>query len=664
MLKPVLADKRIIFATSERRPYIGQKLPNQGYVSELMREVSQRIGYEVQIDYYPLVRALRLLEQGRVDGYLPSHYESAFEDHSVFSEPFPGDTVGLLKRKSLQAKYVTDPVKHPEVAFAGLKNFTFGAVRGSRVTPIFDKILSGNTEYVGEDLRNLDKLNAGRVDLVVIDKNTAAEFLVTERPHYIGQLQFMKPPIAAKPFHIAFSKKKKGYEQVKKDFDRGLQEVTQDGTLDRILRKHGLFLSEEGEAGKNKLTIGTVNNRDMIIMQELSKEFEKANPAIQLEWRVMDENTLRLRLLSDLSIADGQFDIMTIGASEAPIWAEKGRIAAIRDLPVSYDVEDILHTVRDSLSYQGQLYALPFYAESSMIYYRTDLFEKAGLSMPENPTYADIEKFAAAIHDPENEIYGIGLRGKPGWGENMCYLGTLINTFGGQWFDKHWNPTINSPEWKNALTYYINLMGKYGPPNATLNGFQENLSLFSNGHSGMWIDATVAAGFLFDPEKSQVHDKVGFAAAPIGVTARGSHWMWSWALAIPESSNNKEAAQQFIVWATSKEYIQLVAQRNSWLAVPPGTRKSTYENENYRAAAPFASFVLNAIQTADPILSTLKPKPYVGIQFVAIPEFSAIGDLVGLKISEVLKGSISLDVALHDAQRFAVRQMQNSEYIK
>ena len=256
-----------------------------------------------------------------------------------------------------------------------------------------------------------------------------------------------------------------------------------------------------------------------------------------------------------------------------------------------------------------------------MTFYRKDLFKKAGIEMSSRPTYDDIKRYAAAVHNPQEKIYGICLRGKAGWGENMGLLGTMINTFGGQWFDQKWKPKLNTSEWKNAVLTYKDLLTNYGPSKPTSNGFIENRLLFSNGHGGMWVDATVAAGMLFNPQQSKVHTQVGFAPAPIAVTPKGSHWFWVWALAVPESSKNKKEAVQFITWATSKGYIKQVAQKQGWVSVPPGTRKSTYQNKNYQSAAPFAGFVLKAIQEADPLYSTLKPKPYSGIQFVGIPEF-------------------------------------------
>lgn len=334
------------------------------------------------------------------------------------------------------------------------------------------------------------------------------------------------------------------------------------------------------------------------------------------------------------------------------------------NIPADYDLDDVFKTLRDGLSYQGKLYALPFYGESSLLVYRKDLFDAKGLQMPEQPTYDDIKKFADALTDKSKSIYGITLRGKPGWGENMAYLGTLINTFGGTWFDMQWHPTIDTPEWKKAITFYVDLMKADGPPGASSNGFNENLTLFASGKAAMWIDATSLAGPLYDKTQSQVADKVAFANAPIAVTPNGSHWLWSWVFAIPQKAKAPEAAEKFALWATSKDYIKLVADDAGWATVPPGTRTSTYENPDYQKAAPFGPVTLKAMQTADPTHPCIKPVPYTGIQFVGIPEFQSIGTVVGQNISGALAGKMSVDQALKDSQAAAARAVKQAGYLK
>ncbi|MBF6593985.1 MAG: sugar ABC transporter substrate-binding protein [Thermaceae bacterium] len=412
------------------------------------------------------------------------------------------------------------------------------------------------------------------------------------------------------------------------------------------------------------LTIATVNNPDMVTMQKLSLEFEKKYPNIKLNWVVLPENELRQKVTTDIATNAGSYDVLTIGTYEAPIWGKNGWLDEMSGLPASYDLEDVLKPVRAGLSYNGKLYALPFYAESSMLMYRKDLFAAKGITVPAQPTWAQATSWAKQLTDPSKGTYGICLRGLPGWGENMAFLTTLINTYGGRWFDEKWNPQVNSPEWKKAIAQYVELVTKYGPPGVTGNGFTENLTLTSDGKCAMWIDATVAAGFLENPKTSKVAGKMGYAKSPVAVTPNGSHWLWSWALGIPKSSKHAAEAKTFIEWATSKDYINLVGSTNGWVSAPPGTRYSTYANPEYLKAAVFAKTTLDSINSADPTKPTLKPVPYVGIQFVAIPEFQAIGTQVGQFIAGIVAGKTSLDDGLNQAQAAVEKTMKEAGYLK
>jgi sorbitol/mannitol transport system substrate-binding protein len=412
------------------------------------------------------------------------------------------------------------------------------------------------------------------------------------------------------------------------------------------------------------VTIATLNNPDMIELKKLSPAFEKANPDIQLKWVILEENVLRQRATTDITTNSGQFDVMAIGTYEAPQWGKRGWLAPMTNLPADYDLEDVVKTARDGLSYNGQLYALPFYVESSMTYYRKDLFEAAGLKMPDQPTYDQIKQFADKLTDKSKGQYGICLRGKAGWGENMAFVSTVVNTFGGRWFDESWKAQLDTPEWHKAVTFYSDLLKNDGPPGASSNGFNENLTLMSSGKCAMWIDATVAAGMLYNKAQSQVADKIGFAAAPVAVTPKGSHWLWSWSLAIPKTSKSQDAAKKFVTWATSKEYILLAAKDEGWASVPPGTRKSTYANPEYKKAAPFGDFVLSAIESANPNDSSMKKIPYTGVQFVGIPEFQSFGTVVGQSIAGVVAGQTTVDAALKAGNAAADRAVKQAGYQK
>ncbi|MCO7629622.1 sugar ABC transporter substrate-binding protein [Pseudomonas fluorescens] len=415
--------------------------------------------------------------------------------------------------------------------------------------------------------------------------------------------------------------------------------------------------------GAQTLTIATVNNSDMIRMQKLSKTFESEHPEIKLNWVVLEENVLRQRLTTDIATQGGQFDVLTIGMYEAALWGAKGWLEPMKDLPGSYALDDVFPSVREGLSVKGSLYALPFYAESSITYYRTDLFKDAGLTMPERPTWEQIAGFAEKLTNKDKEQYGICLRGKAGWGENMALITTVANAYGARWFDEQWKPEFSGPEWKNALNFYVNTMKKSGPPGASSNGFNENLALFNSGKCAIWVDASVAGSFVTDKTQSKVADHVGFTFAPHQVTDKGSAWLYSWALAIPTSSKAKDAAKAFSAWATSKEYGELVAKTDGIANVPPGTRASTY-SDAYMSAAPFAKVTLESLKAADPSKPTLKPVPYIGIQLVTIPEFQGVGTQVGKLFSAALIGQTTVDQALAAAQQTTEREMKRAGYPK
>lgn len=416
-------------------------------------------------------------------------------------------------------------------------------------------------------------------------------------------------------------------------------------------------------AAETTITVATVNNGDMVRMQGLMEDFYKANPDIKVEWVTLEENVLRQKVTTDIATKGGQYDVMTIGTYEAPIWGKQGWLLPL-EFDANYDVDDLLPAIRGGLTVDGKLFAAPFYGESSMIMYRKDLMEKAGLTMPDEPTWDDVKAAAAAMTDKAGEVYGICLRGKAGWGENMAFLSAMNNSFGGKWFDMDWNAQFNGPVWKETLTAYLDMMTNYGPPGASNNGFNENLALFQQGHCGMWIDATVAASFVTNPKDSTVADQVGFALAPnkAGVAKHGN-WLWAWNLAIPAGTQKADAAKKFVEWATSKDYTALVASKEGWANVPPGTRTSLYENPEYQKVS-FAAMTLNSINAADPNHPSVDEVPYVGVQFVAIPEFQGIGTAVGQQFSAALAGTTSVDDALANAQALTEREMKKAGYVK
>ena len=406
-------------------------------------------------------------------------------------------------------------------------------------------------------------------------------------------------------------------------------------------------------ASAQELTIAIVNNGHMINMQTVAEAYT-AETGVTLNWVSLEEGVLREQVTSDTATGGGQYDVINIGMQEAPIWGAAGWIEPM-DFGADYDVDDILPAMRAGLSHEGTLYAAPFYGESSMVMYRKDLTDAAGVTINDNDSWARVMQAAAAIHDPDNGVYGACLRGKPGWGDNMAFVTTVVNSFGGAWFDADGRPQLDSAMWNQAVNFYVDLLGSYGPPGSEGNSFNEILALYNEGKCGLWIDATIAASFL------EV-DGVAYAQSPNAGVSAGANWLWAWAMAVPTGSPNSEAAHAFIEWATSKAYIQAVANHPDfgWGSVPTGTRASTYAYPEFQAVAGFAAAEMAAIESAAPAATDIKP--YVGVQFAAIPEFPEVGSAVAQEMAAALSGAKSVEDALAAAQAAAVSIMNEAGY--
>jgi sorbitol/mannitol transport system substrate-binding protein len=404
---------------------------------------------------------------------------------------------------------------------------------------------------------------------------------------------------------------------------------------------------------ETSLTIAIVNNGHMINMQKVAEAYT-AQTGVKLNWVSLEEGVLREQVTSDTATGGGQYDIINIGMQEAPIWGAAGWIEPL-NFGEAYDIDDMLPAMRNGLSHEGTLYAAPFYGESSMVMYRKDLADAAGVTVADNDSWENIMKAAAAMHNPDAGVYGACLRGKPGWGDNMAFITTMVNSYGGAWFDKDMKPTIDSDQWRAAINTYVELLGKYGPPGSEGNSFNEILALYNEGKCGMWIDATIAASFL-------KVDGVAYAQSPNAGNPVGANWLWAWAMAVPAGSPNAEESKKFIEWATSKEYIQAVAAHPEfgWGSVPTGTRASTYASPEFQAVAKFAAAEMAAIESAAPAATDIKP--YVGVQFAAIPEFPEVGSAVAQEMAAALSGAKTVDEALAAAQAAADAIMKEAGY--
>ncbi|MBU2667541.1 sugar ABC transporter substrate-binding protein [Actinoplanes bogorensis] len=412
-----------------------------------------------------------------------------------------------------------------------------------------------------------------------------------------------------------------------------------------------------GGSDDNTITALMVGNPQMEDIQKLTADNFTKQTGITVKFTILPENELRDKVTQDVANQGGQYDVATVGAYEVPIWAKNGwlhEVSTQAQADSAYDVNDLIKPMVSSLSGEdGKMYAAPFYGESSFLMYNKELFDAKGLKMPEKPTWAQVADFAAKLDDKSKGVSGICLRGLPGWGELFAPLTTVVNTYGGTWFEKDWTPKVDSPEFKEATNFYVNLLKQHGQPGAPQSGFTECLNTFGQGKAAMWYDATSAAGTLEDPNASKVAGKVGYAYAPVNKTEY-SGWLWTWAWAMPKTTKKADNAWKFISWATSKDYEKLVGEKLGWSRVPSGKRTSTYSIPEYKESAKaFADVTLGSIEHADPTNPGVQPRPALGVQFVGIPEFADLGTKVSQEVSASIAGSTTVDKALADGQKQA-----------
>ncbi|MFF5141153.1 ABC transporter substrate-binding protein [Streptomyces sp. NPDC013157] len=408
-------------------------------------------------------------------------------------------------------------------------------------------------------------------------------------------------------------------------------------------------------SGGDSINVLMVNNPQMTELQKLAPRFTKET-GIKVNFTVLPENDVRDKISQDFANQAGQYDVATLSNYEIPIYARNGWLHEMDSYVAKdpgFDQQDILQPMRESLTADdGKLYGEPFYGESSFLMYRKDVFAAKGLTMPAHPTWQQVADLAAKADGAQSGMRGICLRGLPGWGEMMAPLTTVVNTFGGTWFDKGWKARLTGSGFEKATKFYVDLVRAHGESGAPQSGFAECLNNMTQGKVAMWYDATSAAGLL-EANGSPVKGKLGYAPAPVEQT-ESAGWLYTWAWGIQKASRNPDKAWKFVSWASSKQYEQLVGETSGWSNVPAGKRASTYTNPDYvKSAAAFQEMTKEAIEGARPNDPGVQPRPAPGIQFVDIPEFTDLGTKVSQEISSAIAGRQSVDSALEKSQQLA-----------
>lgn len=426
--------------------------------------------------------------------------------------------------------------------------------------------------------------------------------------------------------------------------------------------------SSDGKS-ESVINIATVNNPDMARMEELSSKFTEET-GIEVKFTVLPENELRQKVTQDITLGTEVYDIVTASNFNIPTWAEMGSIEALDpyfdkmsdDEKANYDKEDLISPVLDSVSYNDELYGMPFYSESMVLFYRKDLFEKAGIEMPEEPTWEEIYSFAQKLHDPSKDISGIVLRGMPAWGQNMVIVNPIMNAFGARWYDENWNPQFDSKEMKEALEFYKNILQEYGQKEPVTTGYTEALALMTGGNAAMWMDASVS-GSALEADDSSVKGKIGYVKAP-SAKRGNTGGIGGWSLAITSTSEHKDEAFKFLTWVSSKEYIDLIAEEYGWSQVLSGTRESTYKNQEYLDVAPFAQVTIDSLKNATYNEPTVDPVPYRGNLYLQIPEYEDLGTRISQEVAAYLSDQQSIDETIASCQQIAEEVAKEAGYLK
>ncbi|MEV7080272.1 sugar ABC transporter substrate-binding protein [Streptomyces sp. NPDC093516] len=411
--------------------------------------------------------------------------------------------------------------------------------------------------------------------------------------------------------------------------------------------------SEEQRA---ELSVLATDAPQMQTLERLTKRHFTARTGIRVDYTLLPENEARERMNREFATQAGTYDVASVSAYEVPIYADNGWLAPLDSYVKAdedFDQDDVFPNLVASLTGEdGRLYAEPFYGEGSFLMYRKDLFRKDGLTMPPNPTWRQVADLAEQV-DGTDGASGICLRGLPGWGQNLAPVNTVVNTFGGAWYDMDWNARLTTPEFREAVGFYVGLLREHGQPGADRMGVLEILDRFVEGGCAMMYDATSLASTI-EADTSAVKGKVGYVPAPHERTEKAG-WLWTWAWGVQQASRQKDAAWEFISWASSKDYQELVGEELGWTSVPAGNRRSLYADPEYQQAAGawYRQEYTAATDSADPRNPGVAPRPYSGIGFLGIPEFAVLGTAVSEQIAAAIAGRQSVDTALEKSQDLA-----------
>ena len=224
------AEKVVSLATTEWEPYVGEKLENYGFTSEIISEAFKRVGYKTKFSFKPPKRVMADVESGEYDGGYPAYYSDKRARRFDYSNPFAEGPLGFYKRKDRNISYRT---------LRDLAPYKIGVCLGFAYPKEFSAADYLQKEVARDEKANLRKLARRRIDLFITDKLAAKAAINQFVPEGKAVLEFMEPPLEIRKLHLIFGKKR-GNERKRKDFNIGLKMIIEDGTVKRIMKKYGL----------------------------------------------------------------------------------------------------------------------------------------------------------------------------------------------------------------------------------------------------------------------------------------------------------------------------------------------------------------------------------------------------------------------------------------
>ena len=223
--------REVHLATLHWPPYVAEGLQDNGYAAAVVREAFARSGYETRLSFLPWARVVHNTVRGDYDGYFPEYHARALEAHFAYSLPFPGGPLGFFARRDSNIRWTSLPE---------LVGYRIGTVRGYVNTKAFDDATYLTVEPAVDDLTNLRKLLAGRIDLMVADKHVGRALAVRHMPERADELVFLDPPLEDKDLYLCIRRDNPRQGELLRAFNQELASMRDDGSLDALRRSHGM----------------------------------------------------------------------------------------------------------------------------------------------------------------------------------------------------------------------------------------------------------------------------------------------------------------------------------------------------------------------------------------------------------------------------------------